>query len=128
MSARVTGSSSDKHTPARRRGRAYKLPGDARPPWLARRAARVARAVGHMGALRRRGARRGLDHLVVCGMGGSSLAPHVLATSFDARACTVLDSTDPGAVLDCQRGNDPARTLYLISSKSGTTVETLSCY
>jgi len=70
----------------------------------------------------------GLDRLVVCGMGGSSLAPHVLATSFGARACTVLDSTDPGAVLDCERANDPARTLYLISSKSGTTVETLSAY
>jgi phosphoglucose isomerase-like protein len=70
----------------------------------------------------------GLERVVVCGMGGSSLAPHVLATSFGARACTVLDSTDPGAVLDCERGNDPARTLYLISSKSGTTVETLSCY
>jgi len=70
----------------------------------------------------------GLDRLVVCGMGGSSLAPHVLATSFGARACTVLDSTDPGAVLDCKRANDPARTLYLISSKSGTTVETLSAY
>lgn len=70
----------------------------------------------------------GLDRLVVCGMGGSSLAPHVLATSFGARAATVLDSTDPGAVLDCERGNDPGRTLYLISSKSGTTVETLSAY
>ncbi|HEX9393799.1 MAG TPA: hypothetical protein VF923_04050, partial [Gemmatimonadales bacterium] len=70
----------------------------------------------------------GLDRVVVCGMGGSSLAPHVLATSFGAHACTVLDSTDPGAVLDCERGNDPARTLYLISSKSGTTVETLSAY
>jgi len=70
----------------------------------------------------------GLDRVVVCGMGGSSLAPHVLATSFGARAAAVLDSTDPGAVLDCERANDPARTLYLISSKSGTTVETLSAY
>jgi transaldolase/glucose-6-phosphate isomerase len=70
----------------------------------------------------------GLDRVVLCGMGGSSLAPHVLATSFGARACTVLDSTDPGAVLDCERANDPARTLYVVSSKSGATVETLSCY
>ncbi|HEY6852976.1 MAG TPA: hypothetical protein VI139_01915 [Gemmatimonadales bacterium] len=70
----------------------------------------------------------GLERLVVCGMGGSSLAPYVLATSSGARTCTVLDSTDPGAVLDCERANDPARTLYLISSKSGTTVETLSAY
>lgn len=70
----------------------------------------------------------GLERLVVCGMGGSSLAPHVLATSSGARACTVLDSTDPAAVLDCERANDPAHTLYLVSSKSGTTVETLSAY
>jgi glucose-6-phosphate isomerase len=67
---------------------------------------------------------------VVCGMGGSSLAPEVLARSFPLGAggirVRVLDSTDPQAVSAAQSASDPARTLYLISSKSGTTTETLS--
>jgi len=59
-------------------------------------------------------------------MGGSSLAPRVLASSFGARNLTVLDSTDPAAVRAVERGSDPAHTLYLIASKSGTTVESLA--
>ena len=59
-------------------------------------------------------------------MGGSSLAPWVLASSFGARNLTVLDSTDPAAVRAVERWSDPARTLYLIASKSGTTVESLA--
>jgi hypothetical protein len=72
--------------------------------------------------------RDGLSRVVVCGMGGSSLAPQVLATSFGASALTVLDSTDPAAVLAVARAPDLARTLFLITSKSGTTVETLAFY
>src|SRR5260370_9931714 len=72
--------------------------------------------------------RDGLTRLVVCGMGGSSLAPRVLATSFGASALSVLDSTDPAAVLDVARAPDLDRTLFLITSKSGTTVETLAFY
>lgn len=68
----------------------------------------------------------GLDRTVVCGMGGSSLAPWVLAKSFDATNLTVLDSTDPAAVRAVERWSDPARTLYLIASKSGNTVEPLA--
>jgi len=75
------------------------------------------------------GARRdGLTHTVVCGMGGSSLAPQVLATSFGRTRLSVLDSTDPAAVLAVARGPDFDRTLFVITSKSGSTVETLSFY
>src|SRR5207244_12768906 len=47
--------------------------------------------------------RDGLTRVVVCGMGGSSLAPQVLAASFGASSLTALDSTDPGAVLAVER-------------------------
>ena len=72
----------------------------------------------------------GFEASVVCGMGGSSLAPEVLARSL-ARGrrglpVHVLDSTDPAAVRTAQQVADPARTLYLIASKSGTTTETLA--
>src|SRR5437773_1631558 len=72
----------------------------------------------------------GLDRALVCGMGGSSLAPQVLAASTvrPRVALHVLDSTDPAAVLAAERMHDPARTLFLIVSKSGTTVETLAFY
>ncbi len=70
----------------------------------------------------------GLTHTLVCGMGGSSLAPRVLATVFDRPTLAVLDSTDPAAVLAAERWHDPGETLYLIASKSGTTVETMAAY
>jgi transaldolase/glucose-6-phosphate isomerase len=76
----------------------------------------------------------GLDRTLVCGMGGSSLTPQVLAASAARpRAAPpsplhVLDSTDPAAVRAAERAHDPARTLFLIVSKSGTTVETLAFY
>ena len=68
----------------------------------------------------------GLTHTVVCGMGGSSLAPWVLATSFGATNLRILDSTDPAAVRAVERWSNPEHTLYLIASKSGTTVESLA--
>lgn len=70
----------------------------------------------------------GLTRTVVCGMGGSSLAPQVLATSFANPALSVLDSTDPSAVLAVARAADAQRTLFVVCSKSGTTVETLAFY
>jgi transaldolase / glucose-6-phosphate isomerase len=64
---------------------------------------------------------------LVCGMGGSSLAPDVLARSLalgeTGIPVRVLDSTDPLAVRAASDASDPARTLYLIASKSGTTTE-----
>lgn len=68
--------------------------------------------------------RDGLTHALVCGMGGSSLAPRVLADSAGAETLAVLDSTDPAAVRAAEAWHDPASTLYVVTSKSGTTVET----
>jgi transaldolase / glucose-6-phosphate isomerase len=64
---------------------------------------------------------------VLLGMGGSSLGPEVLAeTSMGhregARLC-VLDSTDPAQVRTVEVKNDPKRTLFIVSSKSGSTLE-----
>ncbi len=68
----------------------------------------------------------GLDRALVCGMGGSSLVADVLAATFGVRSLRVLDSTNPAAVRAAGRGPDLARTLCVISSKSGNTVETLA--
>ncbi|PYO83114.1 MAG: hypothetical protein DMD65_06685, partial [Gemmatimonadetes bacterium] len=72
--------------------------------------------------------RDGVARVVVCGMGGSSLVVHVLAASFKNASVSVLDSTDPAVVLAIARAPDLDRTLFVISSKSGTTLETLACY
>jgi transaldolase/glucose-6-phosphate isomerase len=71
------------------------------------------------------------DRVVLCGMGGSSLAPEVFWRTFGAAAghpsLHVLDSTDPRAVRQAGQG-DLARTLFIISSKSGTTQESDSFF
>src|SRR5947209_2748328 len=64
----------------------------------------------------------GMDRVVLAGMGGSSLAPEVICAT-DQVALTVLDTTDPGQVADALAG-DLKRTVLVVSSKSGTTVET----
>ncbi len=72
----------------------------------------------------------GYTDVIVCGMGGSSLAPEVLAGVFPASAhglrLRVLDSTDPAAVLAMEGASDPEGTLRIIATKSGTTTETLA--
>lgn len=72
----------------------------------------------------------GFDRALLLGMGGSSLAPEVFRRSFGVKPgyldLTVLDSTDPGAVRRQAEAHDPARTLFIVSTKSGGTVETLS--
>ncbi len=72
----------------------------------------------------------GFTHALLLGMGGSSLAPEVLRLTFGVRDgyldLCVLDSTDPGAILEYEKKLDPAKTLYIVSTKSGGTVETLS--
>src|SRR2546426_11719144 len=60
----------------------------------------------------------GFTRAVVCGMGGSSLAPQVLATSFGAPSLVVLDSTDPAAVLATERAGI-GNTLFVLSHKAG---------
>jgi transaldolase/glucose-6-phosphate isomerase len=74
----------------------------------------------------------GLRDAVLLGMGGSSLAPEVLWRTFgaadDALALHVLDSTDPAAILAVQEQIDLERTLFVVSTKSGGTIETLSLF
>ncbi len=77
-------------------------------------------------------ARPGTDQVVLLGMGGSSLAPEVYANTFGSApghpSLTVLDSTHPEAVRAVSGSVDPARTLFLVASKSGGTIETLSLF
>jgi transaldolase/glucose-6-phosphate isomerase len=68
----------------------------------------------------------GLSRTLVCGMGGSSLVADVLAETFDARNLHVLDSTNPAAVRAAGQAHDLAQTLFVVTSKSGNTVETLA--
>jgi transaldolase / glucose-6-phosphate isomerase len=74
----------------------------------------------------------GITDVVLLGMGGSSLAPEVFQKTFgNAKgfpALTVLDSTHPAAVQNVRGKIDPQKTLFIISSKSGTTLETLSLF
>ncbi len=74
----------------------------------------------------------GLGDVVLLGMGGSSLAPEVLRRCFagvSSRArLHVLDSTDAATIAAVQGAIDPARTLFIVSSKSGGTIEPLSLF
>ncbi len=74
----------------------------------------------------------GYTHALLLGMGGSSLAPEVFRKTFGVSEgylhLAVLDSTDPAAVLSHAERLDMARTLFIVSTKSGKTVETLSFF
>ena len=74
----------------------------------------------------------GFKDAVLLGMGGSSLAPEVLWRTFgappEALDLHVLDSTDPAAILAVQETIDLERTLFIVSTKSGGTIETLSLF
>ena len=72
--------------------------------------------------LRAQLASQGLDRVVLCGMGGSSLAPEVMARTA-GKELVVLDSTDPSEVRAALSG-DLSKTVVVVSSKSGSTVET----
>jgi transaldolase/glucose-6-phosphate isomerase len=69
----------------------------------------------------------GFDDIVLLGMGGSSLCPEVLALTFGHVAGSprlhVLDSTDPAQVKAVESAVNLARTLFIVSSKSGSTLE-----
>src|SRR4029077_15824626 len=70
---------------------------------------------------------QGFTDAVVLGMGGSSLGPEVLAETFASKPgfpkLHVLDSTDPAQIRRFEARIDPSRTLFLVSSKSGSTLE-----
>ncbi|WP_406629634.1 glucose-6-phosphate isomerase [Amycolatopsis sp. WGS_07] len=78
--------------------------------------------IGEIEALRAELRSEGVDRVVLAGMGGSSLAPEVI-TATAGVPLTVLDTTDPGQVADALAG-DLERTVIVVSSKSGGTVET----
>jgi transaldolase / glucose-6-phosphate isomerase len=67
-----------------------------------------------------------IDTFVLLGMGGSSLAPIVLKQSFGAGSLHVLDTTHPAMIRHTAELLDLDRTLFIASSKSGTTLETRS--
>jgi glucose-6-phosphate isomerase len=78
--------------------------------------------VGEIEALRSELAEAGADHVVLCGMGGSSLAPEVICATSGVEL-TVLDSSDPDQVRAAIEDRLD-RSVVVVSSKSGSTVET----
>ncbi len=75
----------------------------------------------------------GFERVMVLGMGGSSLCPEVLRQTFGKRKddpeLLVLDSTDPDTIADFTLRAAPIeRTLFVVASKSGSTIEPLSFY
>jgi transaldolase/glucose-6-phosphate isomerase len=75
-------------------------------------------------------AEEGVKDVVLLGMGGSSLGPEVLRSTFGSApgfpTLHVLDTTDPAAIDSVARHLDPEHSLFVVSSKSGGTIETLS--
>ena len=78
--------------------------------------------VGEVSALRSELNDAGVDHVVLCGMGGSSLAPEVICATYGV-GLTVLDSSHPDQVR-AALADRLGRTVVVVSSKSGSTVET----
>lgn len=74
----------------------------------------------------------GYTHAYLLGMGGSSLAPEVMREIFGVSegslGLSIVDTTDPAALAALHKGLDPAKSLFIVSTKSGSTVETLSVF
>jgi transaldolase/glucose-6-phosphate isomerase len=86
--------------------------------------------VAHIGPLRdvaQEGAHAGMAHAVLLGMGGSSLCPEVMRKTFGILKgfpeLHVLDSTDPAQIAAIEHAVDLTHTIFVVSSKSGTTLE-----
>jgi glucose-6-phosphate isomerase len=71
-------------------------------------------------------ARQKFETFVLLGMGGSSLAPEVLKQTFAAKQLHVLDTTHPEMIRHAEKSLDLNKTMFIVSSKSGGTLETLS--
>src|SRR5437879_12607873 len=88
--------------------------------------------VPDLAALRKELVGEGFTDVVLMGMGGSSLAPEVFRQTFGAPKgglnVHVLDTTDPAAITAVERSIDLRKTAFIVASKSGTTLETLSHY
>jgi len=93
---------------------------------------RMGERVPELEALRKELVGEGFMDVVLMGMGGSSLAPEVFRQTFGAPKGAldvhVLDTTDPAAILALQSSIDVRKTVFIVASKSGTTLETLSHY
>ena len=70
----------------------------------------------------------GFQHVVVMGMGGSTMAPIVFERSFKQAGLplSILDTTDPGTVAELEKSIPLEHTLFIVASKSGTTAEPLA--
>jgi glucose-6-phosphate isomerase len=90
----------------------------------------MAGKVREIAAFKKRALRDGLKAVVLLGMGGSSLAPEVFSLIFPAKAREMafhmIDSTDPQSIRKLRAKLDLSSTLFIIASKSGGTVETLT--
>jgi glucose-6-phosphate isomerase len=97
--------------------------------WL-RSATLMQENIGRLQAFARDVQQAGFKKALLLGMGGSSLCPEVLATTFGTAAgaldLRVLDSTDPEAVKAAEQWADLDHTLFIVSSKSGSTIEVAS--
>jgi transaldolase/glucose-6-phosphate isomerase len=93
---------------------------------------RMEERVPELEALRTELVGEGFTDVVLMGMGGSSLAPEVFRQIFGAAKGAldvhVLDTTDPAAVIALEKAIDVRKTVFIVASKSGTTLETLSHY
>jgi transaldolase/glucose-6-phosphate isomerase len=85
------------------------------------------KGVAHLQAFADDVKQAGFKDVLLLGMGGSSLGPEVLAETFGSKTgfpkLHVLDSTDPAQIRHFESGLDLARTLFIVSSKSGSTLE-----
>src|SRR5438128_457367 len=93
---------------------------------------RMEERVPELEALRKELVGEGFTDVVLMGMGGSSLAPEVFRQTFGAPSGAlnvhVVDTTDPAAISGLEMAIDLRKTVFIVASKSGTTLETLSHY
>jgi glucose-6-phosphate isomerase len=93
---------------------------------------RMEERVPELEALRKELVGEGFTDVLLMGMGGSSLAPEVFRQTFGAPKGAldvhVLDTTDPAAIIAQEKAIDVRKTVFIVASKSGTTLETLSHY
>jgi transaldolase/glucose-6-phosphate isomerase len=93
---------------------------------------RMEERVPELDGLRKELIGEGFTDVVLMGMGGSSLAPEVFRQTFGAPKGAldvhVLDTTDPAAISALEQSIDLKKSVFIVASKSGTTLETLSHY
>jgi glucose-6-phosphate isomerase len=88
--------------------------------------------VGELNAFAKEICDAGFNHVMLLGMGGSSLCPEVFRRTFGKQEgfpeLLVLDTTDPDTIADFESRIELEKTLFIVASKSGTTIEPLSFY